>query len=216
MKLIVSLCIFCFCFVQSLTSQNHQGTLGQVEFGASFLDLQVLNEALEIQNFVPLSNNYFALGAGLRRYQGRLLYGGSLYGYMVKQSVTGVNNATLFFNYGLLDLGLQVNPLHQATKIFPSLGVGVGMGQLRILRANELQPVRFNAGGFLLDAGLNVVYITEALPETDFGLNMGIKVGYMRKFGNGWTLSDLEPEQQTALSPQGPYFRLTFGMGKGR
>ena len=216
MKLFLSLLICLSCFSPFAFAQKDKGTLGYVESGVSFLNLETLNGALETQDFAPLSNNYFALGAGLKRYHGRLLYGGSLYGYMVKQSKTGIQDATLFFNYGLLDVGFQLNPTHQETKIFPTIGFGAGMGQLRILRANELQPFRFNASGLLLDAGLNIMYIGEALPETDFGVNFGLKIGYMRQIGNSWNITDFEQEKPTAFSPQGPYFRLTFGMGKGR
>lgn len=193
----------------------HTGFSARVEAGPSLLDLSRLNAALLNKQFEPLTDELFALGFGVHRYQGRWVYGGSLYNYLVSRSAINNQIAITGYHYTTLRTGLLLSPPGSSWKVFPTLGLGGGLLHFQAKPASEPLPVSYWTGGPLAEATFNVVHLTPLRAEQGYYLELGFTGGYLRSFENAWIIRRFSADEAgLPVSPQGLFFRFTLGMGK--
>ncbi len=201
-------------------AQGTRGGFGRFELGPSFLALNEVNQALVDEEYRPLSSALFALGGSWDGIHGRWVYGGKLYGFMVSQSEQLNQVAILEYYYAQVHTGVVLYSNAQRWKIYPTAGIGWGTANLKTKPQNRQRPVPHLANGAVLDFALNsrhyLAFDTEN--ENDYLLELGITAGYLHAFDGQkmWQLDDFVPDKSLSIHPQGPYFRLTIGMGRFR
>ena len=191
-----------------------KGTFGRVQLGGSFLDLESINLALENLEYDPINSNYFAMGLGLSRFSGKWIANADIYNYMIKESAFNNQLAILSFHYLTTSLGYIAFRQENDFFIYPAIGVGGGITNLKIRKGDERYHTAFFTAGTLVDASLNLRYFSDIEDGKGNSIEIGLSVGYMRQLDNQFKFRKLVPDQTVTASPSGPYFRLSFGMGR--
>ena len=189
-----------------------KGTIGQMEIGASFLDITNFNQALEAQQYLPLKETFFALGIGIDRFvKNRFLIGGSLYNYMINQSLANNQLAILGYHYGTLRTGVVLFQEYESFMVYPSIGLGYGLANFKERPADEPLPIVHWAGGATADARLTAQLFS--LLGEEHLVSLGFHAGYLYTLDKSWNLSNFDPDTSgLSVSPQGLYFRVSLGM----
>lgn len=215
-------CILVLCLTMSCADLIAQygrgrrvgkGGLGQMELGPSFLDLSTFNQALVAQDYLGVKQTFFALGIGGDRFKGRWIYGGSLYNYMINQSITNNQLAIKSYHYGTLRTGVVLFQEYESYLVYPSIGLGYGLSNFRERPSDEPLPIPHWSGGAIADARLTLQLFS--LLGSEHLVSLGIHVGYLYTMENTWLLSDFDPDDSgIPVSLQGLYVRVSLGMGK--
>ncbi|MEM7370600.1 MAG: hypothetical protein AAF587_18455 [Bacteroidota bacterium] len=208
----------CLNLVMSFTLAQYgrrvgKGGLGQMELGASFLNISDFNDALEAQDYLGVNQNFFALGIGLERFKGRMIYGGSLYNYMINQSLTNNQLAILSYHYGSLRIGGILAQEYEQYMVYPSIGLGYGLANFRERPSDEPLPFAHWSRGAMVDARISAQLF--ALMGAEHLVSLGIHAGYVYTLDNTWLLTDFDPDTSgISLSPKGLYIRVSLGMAR--
>jgi hypothetical protein len=194
---------------QVLPQGRLKGTMGYVTLGPNMMDLGPLNRTLEEENFPVLPERLFALGFGMERVSGPWIVGGELYNFLMGQR--NFNNADARLNYHYLNLHLGVIAWRQPNGfVYPTIGGGGGLAQLRTRPADEQLPDSRWTGGALLEGAIRGRWFAPLDEQNQ--LVIGASVGYLYTFAETWTRSDIAPDEVTSLSPAGFYLRVSLGM----
>lgn len=192
-----------------------KGGMGQMEIGASLLNISDFNDALEAQDYLGINQTFFALGIGGEYFKGRMIYGGSLYNYMINQSLSNNQLAILSYHYATMRVGGIVAQEFESYMIYPSIGVGYGLANFKERPSDQPLPFVHWSGGAMLDARLSAQFF--ALLGSEHVITLGFHAGYLYTLENTWLLTDFDPDTSgISLSPEGLYFRVSLGMGKWR
>jgi hypothetical protein len=196
---------------------NGDGKVGDVESvsylmgGASLIDMEELNEALEPLGLPDVGDWAGTFGAGGDLWIKRLVLGHQLtVGIMNAQTA---NNVEVRYGmaYWLAHGGVNVLPTTmESVKLFPLVGIGVGLQGLKV-NANEFnfseiqdvpaQPDPLWQVHFLMSFGGGFDY-TFNLPRMPLGLVLGTRVGFLLQIAESddWirnaTEFDNGPEQR--------------------
>jgi hypothetical protein len=191
-----------------------KGTFGRLQLGGSFLDIGDMNFALESLDYEPLDNAYFALGLGMTRMSGKWFLNADLYNYMIQESAFNNQLAILSFHYFTTSVGYLAFRYENDWFVYPSVGIGGGITNLRIRELDERQPTPYFSSGTLADVALNVRHLYEIQDGKGYSVEIGGSFGYLHAIGNQFNFRRLVPDQTVSATPGGLYFRLSLGMGK--
>lgn len=191
------------------------GWMGRVLAGPSFLSLPELNASLDNQGYFPLSENFFSMGIGLSRMSNRWIYGGELYNIMLNQTIQNNQLAILNYHYLMLRVGRVVWRKDNRLLIYPEIGFGGGLANLKARPANERFPDNYWTGGPLVDVGVSGSRFVSLDSEKNYFVELGFRIGYLRSFENVWILRGFTSTDYRGepISPEGLYIRISLGMG---
>lgn len=192
-----------------------KGTFGRVEVGGSFLNLDGLNQALEEDGYEKLNPTYFSLGFGLDRFKRRWVIGGSLYNFMIQESFQNNQTARLSYHYLTVRGGMVLFYEPEKFLIYPSVGIGAGLANVRERPASEPLPFEYWTQGVLIDARLTASMVSEL--DVAQKVEWSISIGYLHDPLDTWQLTSFRPDNPgIPINPGGFYFRLGMGMGNWR
>ena len=202
-------------FYSPLKAQSIKGGEMHFEAGMSFLELDGLNQSLTNATFAPINQSYFALGGGFNNWEKRIVYGGDLYGFMLKESMDeSGQTAILSYNYGLARIGYRLTPYISPVMGFATVGIGGGVGILKTRAIDDLETNKDFAWGGMMDFALNIIKFNPLPDESGMAFAYGLKIGYLLAPFDGWNVDDIGQERNISISPQGLYIRLMLGIGK--
>ncbi|RMG29239.1 MAG: hypothetical protein D6730_04215 [Bacteroidetes bacterium] len=211
---VLIVCLLLYSGLPAQTKPQSRGWLSFLEVGPSFFSHHSLNNALHTQGFGQFNHTYFSLGGGFDHISNRLVLGGKIYGYVLDTAFVNGNQSSLMYNHLNFRLGYLLTKPGQPTLIYPSLGIGAGLGLLRLQPLGEPLPTKHQVKGGLLDAAINLQQLSLMSEEDNYSLNLGLSVGYLYTFGKSWELHSLIPEERVGFSPQGIYLRIVLGVGQ--
>lgn len=201
--------------VQGQVWDGKWATMGRIDIGASFLNLSELNSALEEQFYIPLNENFFALGLGLDHYKRRWVFGGNLYNYMINESALNGQKASINYHYLQLRAGYVIYRKEHKFHLYPSFSLGAGMASLKRKPLDEFYLDSQWTGGPIVDVALRGSFWLDTPAESGYQIELGITAGYIRSFENVWILHDFYPDNRgIRVGPEGLYLRVSIGMGK--
>lgn len=211
------------------------------------MDHEALNQAVQQKNYETFSDTYLVLGGGVNWIADSWVLGLKATGYMTKGSGYELNQPTfnnrtanMRYFYAVAKIGYQPFELPKEQLFYPSIGLGAGVGRLKLKPDATTESEKFNTAGALVDFSLNyekVITLKETLRESwefdeeeseveedekldplstkPFQFTLGISAGYLWSPEDGWQLDTLD-SSPTRVSPQGFFVRLTIGMGRVR
>lgn len=203
-----------------LSAQGDRGSFGRFELGLSFLELTEVNKALVDEEYASVASTLFALGGSWDGFRGKWVYGGKLYGFMISQSDLLNQVAILEYYHAQVHTGIVVYSEAESWRLYPTVGLGLGVANLKTKPWSKQRPIAHVASGAMLDLALNSrhYFVFDSQKEDDYLLELGISLGYVHAFDgqNMWRLDDFVPDERPVVNPEGIYFRLSIGMGSFR
>ncbi|MEZ4826008.1 MAG: hypothetical protein R3C61_06900 [Bacteroidia bacterium] len=192
-----------------------RGTFGRIQFGPSFLNLDQLNPVLEGKEFLPITENYFAVGIGISQISGKWITGIDSYNYMIAESNLDNQLAVLGFHYATVNAGYLFFRKGNEFFVYPLFGIGGGLTNLKSKPYDQQFPVTFRAVGWLGDVSLNFRKVGLLADGKGSRVELGFQAGYLYVSPkSGFNLKKFEPDSAVNVNPGGPYFRFSIGIGK--
>lgn len=221
------LLILCALLMGSVFSQSRyfKASTFHASAGISFPDLGPINTLLQSQDSCRLNacygqfnNSFFSFGFGAEGVNERLVWQADAYIYAISNP-GGRSDAFLLnilqYYYATARLGYVAFGKTEGDYpfiVYPYVGGGGGVGQLRLSNDGTDRFFKYNAAGYILDAGI-AMNTYNKLRGTDQWLKFGGSIGYYFAPASAWSLDNLTPGETVPISPQGVYFRLTIGVG---
>jgi hypothetical protein len=209
-------------FSLSLQAQSpFESTLsGHIEVGPSFYQLNTLNELLTRPDslYLPFPDAIFSMGLGIDYMKNRWVLGGTFHGYVfsgpgLRRNVRRLS--LLNFFYGTLKVGYTLYEGELDTQpfvLFPTVGVGAGLGLLRTSPSGLAVFNNYGNGGALFDFALTGHWFPPMRGRERPRMKLGASLGYLLAPGQGWELPEYSSGGTLPFSPQGIYFRLMLGL----
>lgn len=218
MKTLQLYCCLGLCLVLGSQYANAQapavGHFGHVMVGYSQLDMTDLNQGLRDENFQALNNGYTVLGLGYEQWRGKWVFGLDSYNFMAQRSKFQDFSAVLAFHYALIRVGYTLPINSQEWRIFPTIGFGGGIANLKARKASEVIPTGYFAGGSNVEVAIRARRYFELDPEKNYKGEFGLSLGYLYVPDNQWNLKRFGVNDRTfQVNPQGWFIRATLGMG---
>ena len=232
-KTILTAIVFFLC-IFLCDAQNLRGGFGHAYFGTAFNLSPNIQSDLEVSSLLgkDLQLNRLAKfggGGGYGLFAGRILLGGSGFGYEVSDG-TVRGQATVTMGGGFVNLGYLVTVKDNLLS-FPYIGVGGNGMKLKLknntsdesftIGSKTIAPgstMNFQAGGISFEAGYAVKFLTFSTnePGSHGGLMIGLQAGtYLFTGISDWheeRSDDMIPTFSTAYAFS-PYLRITIGGG---
>lgn len=197
-------------------SISPKGLFFHMHLGPSFPDLGPLNQELQRQLFQPLQRSAIALGLSGQRIVGPWAWGGEFISG-TGQSRVNTQTTLLTFNHLKLTLGRELYRPSDAKRLALNLGLGGGLGTLKVQDLLQANPSRYFFGGPLADVNLHWTQYFYLQGSSINVASWGVSLGYQHTFDNAWILRGFDPERVgIPLAPRGVYLRLSLGMGNWR
>ncbi|MDX1906808.1 MAG: hypothetical protein SF053_07210 [Bacteroidia bacterium] len=209
----------CWVICLSLTAQTEgtaaRGWFTRAEMGGTWVQLGALNTALEQKQYGDLSSGIFAFGLASSRHAGRWTLGGNLYNYMLTQVASTRQNVRLGYNYLTLRAGYQVYRRDNEALVLISGGMGAGLSGLKLRDTNRQLAEQHRSLGGLGDLSVSYFAYRDMPDRSGKMLEWGFTAGYMHPLLDSWNMDKLDADNPVIpVSPAGPYFRLSMGMGQ--
>ncbi|TAE51779.1 MAG: hypothetical protein EAZ89_09610 [Bacteroidetes bacterium] len=199
-------------------SAQSTGSFTRVEIGPSLTNLDALNMALADRQLPELGGLMGAAGISHLRVHKHWALSGHMFNFM-QRSLMGPNyeKSIVNFNYALLRAGYGWWNSDETVMLYPAIGLGGGLANVRTRRVGQGEPVPSWSGGALGDVSLNVSKFVPMPDGSGQVTEWGFSVGYMSIAGMGWNQKNFDPDTPVLrVSPQGFYIRLSLGMGRWR
>lgn len=187
--------------------------------GTSYTNLKTLNKSLVDARLTALNPNLVNVNVGFFHLNRHLCYGMDLTGLTRTFAVSGVGEPTFaYMREGMImpKFGVVAYQFDEVYFIYPTIGVGGGGSFLRYRMPTDGTLYKNNVYGMVTEAALNATIVTPIPGDSDNNAVIGVSGGYVYtpKIGNSWIIEDARIGSNMA-SPQGFFFRVSFGMGTG-
>lgn len=193
---------------------SDRGLFVSLQAGAIRGELDALNQQLIRNLYGPLSEGILSMGLSANRYRGRFVYGGQLYNFMTTQSRLNGQTSLLQYHYGIFHVGHRLWRKGDKQQVYLTGGMGYGGAFMRIRLALAQQSERFDAGGPLVDFAIHGHHQFILQGRVAYVARVSLSVGYLHSFDNAWIMRGFDEDGLgLPVSPQGPYLRLSLGMG---
>ena len=164
-------------------------------------------------------NSLFSMGFGAEGVNKRIVWQADAYVYAIsnpgaKADLFKLN--ILQYYYGTVKLGYVAFGKMDGDYpfiVYPYVGAGGGVGQLRLSNDGTNRFFKFSTSGYILDAGITMNTYNQLRGDTGQWLKFGGSIGYYVAPASTWSLDNVTPTGPVPISPQGVYFRLTMGIG---
>lgn len=187
--------------------------------GASYTNLASLNKGLVEAKLTTINPTVANVNVGYFHLNRRIFYGLDVSGLTRTFAVSGVGQPTFAYMREALmmpKIGVVAYQFDEVYFIYPTIGFGGGGAFLRYRTPNDGILYKRNTYGMAAEAALNVTIVTPVPSDPDNNAVIGFTGGYIYtpQVGHTWTVSDNIIGTHPA-SPQGFFFRVSFGMGSG-
>jgi hypothetical protein len=205
--------------------QDFKSTTFHATGGFSWPDVGPINALLQNPDscrtegcYNTFRNSFFSFGLGVEGIQERIVWQADAYLFAIANP-GGRNDAfmqnILQYYYATFRLGYVVGRKIDGDYpfvVYPFVGGGGGLGQLRLSGNGRSRFARYNTSGYLLDVGL-ALNTYSRLPDNNQSFKFGGSIGYYIAPESAWSLDNTSSATPVPISPQGVYIRLCLGIG---